>query len=258
MLAEAPDDFDGEAATPAASHLFAINPEPVRLSSEMANEFHHLVAKTLFVCKRARPDIQLTVGFLCGRVKDPDTDDWKKLRRLFQYLRGTKELALTLEADNTTVAKWWIDASFAVHSDCRSQSGAAFTLGRGAPYSSSKKQKVNGKSSTEAELIAVDDFMGQVLWTQNFLRAQGYWVQSSTIYQDNQSAMLLEKNGRKSGSKRTKHLDVRYYFITDRIKKGEVTVQYCPTADMVADFFTKPLQGAAFRKFRDAILNIQD
>ena len=66
--------------------------------------------------------------------------------------------------------------------------------------------------------------------------------------------MLLEQNGKASSGKRTKHINVRYFFITDRISKGEVRVEWCPTKDMVADFMTKPLQGSAFRKFRDLIM----
>ena len=68
------------------------------------------------------------------------------------------------------------------------------------------------------------------------------------VYQDNQSAMLLENNGRGSSSKRTRHINIRYFFVTDRIKEGEMRVEYCPTGDMVADYFTKPLQGSLFRK----------
>jgi hypothetical protein len=61
--------------------------------------------------------------------------------------------------------------------------------------------------------------------------------------------MLLERNGRRSSSKRTCHINIRYYFVTDRIEANEVTVEYCPTGEMMGDFFTKPLQGSAFRKF---------
>ena len=66
--------------------------------------------------------------------------------------------------------------------------------------------------------------------------------------------MLLETNGIYSSSKRTKHINVRYFFIQDRIQKGEMDVKYCPTDDMIADFFTKPLQGAKFIKFRNMIM----
>ena len=67
--------------------------------------------------------------------------------------------------------------------------------------------------------------------------------------------MLLEKNGRGSSSKRTRHINIRYFFVADRIKQGELRVEYCPTGDMVADYFTKPLQGSLFRRMRDTIMS---
>ena len=153
-------------------------------------------------------------------------------------------------------ASWWVDASYAVHPDMKSHTGGILSLGKGAIYGTSTRQKINAKSSTEAELIGVADVLPQALWTRYFLEAQGYKHDDSVIYQDNKSAILLEKNGWASSSKRTRHIDIRYYFITDRIAQGETRVEYCPTAEMVADFFTKPLQGAAFATFRDFILNV--
>jgi hypothetical protein len=97
--------------------------------------------------------------------------------------------------------------------------------------------------------------MPLVVWTRNFLTSQGFEISDNVIYQDNQSAMLLEKNGKASSGRRTRHIDIRYFFITDRVKNGEMRIEYCPTGDMVADFFTKPLQGSLFRKLRGLILN---
>jgi len=104
--------------------------------------------------------------------------------------------------------------------------------------------------------VGIDDAMGQVLWTRHFLAAQGEYVPTTTIYQDNKSTILLAENGKASSSKRTRHLNVRYYFVTDQIKKGHVKVAFCPTQDMVADFFTKPLQGSLFMRMRERILNL--
>ena len=78
------------------------------------------------------------------------------------------------------------------------------------------------------------------------------------MYQDNQLAILLENNGRASSSRRTKHLNSRYFFITDLIKKGELKAEYCPTDDMVADFFTKPLQGKKFIQFGKIITILKE
>ena len=69
---------------------------------------------------------------------------------------------------------------------------------------------------------------------------------------------MLEKNGEKSSSKRTKHIAIRYYFITDRVKASELDIKYCPTGDMVTYYFTKPLQGKKFYQFRKEIMNLKD
>jgi hypothetical protein len=124
---------------------------------------------------------------------------------------------------------------------------------------SSTKQKLNTRSSTETEIVGADDFMPAICWTRYFMEAQGYQVKDNVLFQDNKSAILLEKNGKASSSKRkrTKHISIRYFFITDRVKKGDVLlVAWCPTGDMIADYMTKPLQGALFRKFRDQIMGV--
>ena len=192
--------------TPAAEHLFKVDESAESLSPDGKATFHNFVAKCLYLTKRARPDIATAVAFLTTRVKSPDVDDWKKLIRLIRYLRGTPELALTLRVDKEIVVRWWVDGSFAVHPNMRGHSGGCMSLGAGVIAPGSNKQKLNTRSSTESELVAVDDFMASLLWTNNFLRAQGVEVQKTILYQDNQSAILLEKNGRASCSKRTKHL----------------------------------------------------
>eukprot|EP00957_Ditylum_brightwellii_P196841 14997558-Ditylum_brightwellii.AAC.1 len=79
----------------------------------MARWFHTNTAKLLFLCKRARQDIQTAVAFLTTRVKQPDEDDWKKLKRVVLYLNGTQDLVLTLKADSLNVTKWWVDGAYA-------------------------------------------------------------------------------------------------------------------------------------------------
>ena len=138
----------------------------------------------------------------------------------------------------------------------RSHTGGVFTMGRGFPINSSTKQKLNTQSSTESELVAVDDMMPIVLWTWYFLMAQGYGVTGNLLLQDNQSSMILERNGKASSGKRTRHINIRYFFITDRVNMKEVEIKWCPTKDMVADFMTKPLQGSHFRRLHDLIMGM--
>jgi hypothetical protein len=137
----------------------------------------------------------------------------------------------------------------------RSHTGGTMSMGTGAVYSTSKKQKLNTKSSTEAELVGIDDVLPQALWTKYFMEAQGYGV-TTILNQDNQSTIKLSENGKSSSGKGTRHINIRYFFITDRIARKEVAIQYCPTKEMVADFFTKPLQGELFYKFRDQIMGV--
>ena len=257
MLDETPESLmKGAMSSPAANHLFEVDADAVKLEDVDAETYHHLVAKLLYLAKRSRPDILLAVSFLCTRVQAPDVDDWKKLGRCMRYLEDTKDLFLTLEADDLSTIRWWVDASFGVHKDFKSHTGAAMSLGKGAVYSMSTKQKVNTRSSTEAELVGVNDAIGMALWMRMFMEGQGYEIKDNIVYQDNQSAILLEKNGKKSSGKRTRHLSLTYYFITDQIEKKKARVAYCPSDDMIGDFFTKPLQGAKFKKFRDSILNV--
>jgi hypothetical protein len=250
-----PEDMDGTATSPAAEYLFKII-DGVELLDEKTSEFFHsTVAKLLFLCKRARPDIQTAIAFLCTRVQEPTKHDYNKLARVIKYLRKTEDMVLRLSADNLNVVKWWMDASYAMHPDMRSHTGGTMSLGTGSAYSTSNKQKLNTTSSTEAELVGIHDVLPQALWTKYFMEAQGYGV-TTILNQDNQSTIKLSDNGKASSGKGTRHINIRYFFITDRIARKEVAIQYCPTKEMVADYFTKPLQGILFYKFRDQIMGV--
>ena len=148
----------------------------------------------------------------------------------------------------------WIDAAHAVHENMRSQTGGCMSLGWGVFHARSGKQKINTKSSTESELVGTSDYLPYDIWAIMFLMAQGYKIVENILFQDNQSEIRMLKNGRNSCTGNSRHIDVRYFWVKDRINKGELTVEYCPTHLMLADYFTKPLQGSQFRKFRDIIM----
>jgi hypothetical protein len=128
------------------------------------------------------------------------------------------------------------------------------TLGRGAVQSLSKKQKLNTRSSTEAELVGADDASVLLLWTKLFLEEQGYTVNDNILYQDNKSTILLQENGKKSSGSRTRALNIRYFFLTDQVEKGNVRIIHCPTGEMVADYLTKPLQGKTFTYLKKKLM----
>ena len=130
---------------------------------------------------------------------------------MMRYIRGTRQLPLILSADGTHILKWWVDAAFAIHPNMRGHSGGGLLLGRGFPIMVSNNQKLNTRSSTESEVVGADYFMPPICWTRYFLEAQGYCVDDNILYQDNKSSILLEKNGKASSGKRTKHMNICYF-----------------------------------------------
>ena len=226
------------------------------LEKDRAEMFHTLVAKGLFISKRARPDILPAITYLCTRVKEPNENDWFKLSKVMGFLKTTINDELTIEANDYGNITWYVDAAFGVHKDFKSHTGAVMMLGKGSVQSISTKQKVNSRSSTEAELISIDDVLSKIQWTKFFMQEQGCKINQNVIYRDNTSSMKLEMNGKMSSGKRTRHLEIKYFYVTDLIKRKEITMKYCPTDLMLADYMTKPLSGSKFNQFRKKIMNI--
>ena len=110
ILDNIPEDMKDESATTATNHLFDISEDATKLSQADAYLFHHFVAQLLYLSKRARPDIQLSVSFICTRVRGPDTDDYKKMARVMKYIQETIGLPLIFSIDKSGNIKWYVDA----------------------------------------------------------------------------------------------------------------------------------------------------
>jgi len=246
----------GKAKTPATEDLFDIDLDSALLKGPNAEAFHSAVATLLYLAKKIRGDLLPAVSFLTTRVTCSTEEDQAKLDRVLKYLNGTKELFLTLEVGDKMEVNAYVDASYGVHPGAKGHTGAVITLGKGAVSVKSAKQKLVAKSSTESELIALSDEFSSVLWTKNFLGpdGQGYKTGPAKVFEDNMSAISLAEKGR-STSGRTRHIDIRYFFIKDRIDSGEIEIEHKGTSEMIADMLTKPLQGELFRKMRAKLLN---
>jgi hypothetical protein len=136
--------------TPAPDNLFVVNKDCEKLLEAVSADFYTIVAKTLYVTKRATPDTCLAIAFMTTRVRAPDTNDWEKLCHLMEYLRGDHDQPLVLGADNDGLLMWYVKVSFAVHPNMRRHAGGGLTMDRGFPISVSTKQKLNTRSSTES------------------------------------------------------------------------------------------------------------
>jgi hypothetical protein len=245
--------IDGASDVPAGKNLFEPG-DGGTIKQDRKEFFHSTVARLLYLAKRVRPDILVAISYLAKRVQQPNELDEKKLHKVVRYIRGSRDLGITLQPHSVISILAYIDASHAIHWNHRGHTGMVISMGRGPIYVKSSSQKINTKSSTESELVGLSDSIGQVVWTREFLIEQGYNVQPATIYQDNTSTMQLVKNG-KSNSERTKHIATRFYFVKDRVDRREVRIEHLSTGDMIADILTKPLTGALFIKLRSMLLN---
>ena len=242
--------------TPAPESLFRINDESPKLDCARKETYHHTTAKTLWLSQRSRPDLQLAAGYHCSRVKDPNEDDWNKLTWMMRYIWWTRFLPtiISITKDGAVI---YIDGSHAIHSDTKGHSGMFTTMGKGALISAAKKLGIVTTSSTETEIVSTGERLPKCTWFRYFRIAQGDKITEDVLMQDNKSAILLQKNWPFSTGKGSKHINIRYFFVVDKIKHKEIKVIYCPTGEMVADFNTKPLQGKLFFHFRNTIMGIK-
>jgi hypothetical protein len=157
-------DVQGTATTPATEHLFDIDDRSPRLGRERSEEFHTIVAKLLFLVRKVRPDIMPPIAFLTTRVQTSTEEDWGKLQRVLKYLNGSKTLGIVLRPDLDMTLNGYFDASYSVHHDGKSHSGAVIALGKGPVHAKTSKQKIVTKTSTDAEMVCASDSASQLLW----------------------------------------------------------------------------------------------
>lgn len=244
----------GMANTPAAPTLFDIDKGSPRLDDTDKKYFHSYVHRVMYLANRLNGECLVACAFLSSRVQSPTAEDMSKLQRLLQYLNANPALCLTLEIGAEPGVVQYTDASYGVHADGKSHTGSSLTLGKGAFHARSVKQKIVTKSSSEAEFVALSDEASRGLWCNYFLGAQGYNTPPLVQMQDNMSAIAIANKGRAT-AQRTRHINIRYFWITDYIDRGEMCLEHKPTHDMIADGLTKPLQGVDFIRMRNLLLN---
>jgi hypothetical protein len=222
-------------------------------------EFLSLLMSAMYLGKRTRPDILTALSYLGTRVTSPDELDMKCLLRVYEYLNGTQTLGLTFTPQDMQLY-YWCDAAYACHvNDLRGHTGMLVTLGQhNAPIcAKSTKQKIHSRSSTEAELLALDITLIHLLWLIQILTFMGYPQQPTFVFQDNKSTMTVCESGH-SKNGRLKHMAVRWHFIHGHIESGTIKLQYLATKEMVADILTKPLEGHTWTNLRNLLLNCDE
>ncbi len=136
------------------------------------------------------------------------------------FIKADRLRKWVLAADDNKDLMWYVDCAFGVHLDYCSHTGGRLTMGKGLAISVSRAHRLNVRSSTEGEIVSVDDCLSLVLWSCEFMISQGYGCNRNIILQDNKSSVLMEINGKASSGKRTRHMNIRFFNITNRVEKG--------------------------------------
>ena len=215
--------------------------------------FHTNVAKLLYLAMKIRTDIITQVSNLCSFVNNPTEKNFRQLIRILEYLNGTTNYGIKFTGGGEMILSAYGDAAFMLHCDVISRGGIVLLLNGAVIYARSSKQKHITKSSTEAELVTLDDTAMVVIGVRKFLVSQGYEPGSVTIFQDNKSVISLIKAG-KPNNLRTKHISMKYFSIVEYIRDGLINVEWMRTEDMAADMLSKSLVGVDFERNRDKFL----
>jgi hypothetical protein len=235
-----------------------------RLSKEMspqsAMELHEMklvpfqqaVGSIMYAMNCTRPDIAFATNQLCRFMSNPGMEHWKAVKRLLRYLNGTRTFSLTLggnEADSPVVLEAFSDSDWGGCPDsARSTSGFLIKVAGSVVSWSSKLQPIVATSSTEAELIAANVAAKEVIWFRRLLSELNQPQGGPTIlWEDNQGCMALAKNS-SINHKRQKHIRIKYFWIREVVKNGEITLEWCSTNDQLADLLTKALPKPTFER----------
>jgi hypothetical protein len=224
-----------------------------------ATYYRSLVGKALFLANSARPDISYAVGQLSRFMQTPLEEHLKAGKHLLRYLKGTSDYKLTFKKQGTIIPTGYSDANWSgdVGSDRRSTTGYIMILAGGGITWRSKKQTTVATSTAQAEYMALAEASKEITWLQNFLKAMklGDGKTSTTIYADNSACKAIAENP--VHHQRTKHIDIQYHFIREKIEKGLVKVVKIESQNMLADMLTKNLGRVIFENLRGRIGLVQ-
>lgn len=220
------------------------------LDAHQTKNYQAAVGALMYAAQCTRPDISFAVSALSQYCSRPNQEHYTAVKRVLRYLRGTTHHGITYHGKDTTaiqpqdhpILHGYCDSDYANdRADRRSYTGYAFYLGNAVVSWQSRKQTTVTLSTTEAEYMAASEAVKEALWWRSFMHSLelGYDHQATCIRSDNQGSICLTKNA--GSHSRTKHIDVRHFFIRDEVERGAITFEYVPTAKMAADVLTKAL-----------------
>lgn len=226
-----------------------LEPNKEQANKEDIKLFQMLIGSLLYIMLGTRADIAFAVIKLARYASNPSNIHFTAVKRVFKYLKGTKDYGITYYKNASRFISGYCDADYAGDLiSAKSTTGYIILLAGGIISWKSKLQSIIAQSTTEAEYIAINTIIKEAVYIKALLEELGYYYQNKfPIYTDNNGALLLAKNP--IFHERTKHIAVKYHYIRDLIIKGIIDLNYIPSKGQKSDGLTKPLDRAKFKDF---------
>lgn len=211
--------------------------------------YQEAIGCLMYAAQITRPDISFAVSMLSRFNTNYGKAHWSAVKRVFRYLKSTLDMKLTYRRDVEGEMIGYCDADWAGdHDERRSTTGYVFVHQTGAISWATRKQPTIALSSTEAEFMSIVAAIQEALWLKRFeceifLQAD----KSLLLFCDSQGAIQIATNDKYSA--RTKHIDVKNYFIREKLAEGLVKLKFRGTNEMIADIMTKPVNHNILEKF---------
>jgi len=203
--------------------------------------YRSIIGLLNYISAKTRPDITFAVNVLSRFCINPGPKHWTAAKRVLRYLKGTMEQGIKIKKNIDMKLVGYTDADWAQDTeDRKSTSGYIYEIGGAIISWKSKKQPTVALSTAEAEYNAIAFAMKEGLYLRNLLMEIGFEQKEPTmLYVDNQAAISWALNPVEK--QRTKHIDLKYHFIREKVQDGSFVLKYCKTQDMAADMMTKPV-----------------
>lgn len=222
--------------------------EGVLLNQEDGTKYRSLVGALQYLTL-TRPDISFAVNKVCQFLHAPTSAHWTAAKRILRYVKNTLSVGLTFSKSSSTLVSAFSDSDWAgCLDDRRSTGGFAVFFGPNLISWCAKKQATVSRSSTEAEYKALANTTAEIIWVKSMLKELGIRAQAPCLWCDNLGATYLSANP--VFHARTKHIEIDYHFVRERVANKELEIRLIPSKDQVADGFTKALATRQFEEFK--------
>lgn len=208
--------------------------------------YQEVIGSLLFAAQISRPDISYAVNNVSRFTQDPGKIHWTATKRILRYLKGTLNYRLEFDGTKKSEIMGYADADWASSiDDRRSVTGYVFLKNGSAISWATKRQTTVALSTTESEYMALSMAVQEALWLRRLAEEFGQCSKATLLYIDNQGAQNLAQNG--AYQARTKHIDVRYHFLKEKISEKLLELRYVSTNNQVADALTKAVDKKKLR-----------